>query len=158
MKLFVANSSKQSLKFWYRVPGETQRRLVLIPSGQQVALPGVDGKHEADQVIRYIQTLGGRSASELSGRTLKAFPGIIYSADKPVSVENYEIGNEAVEQHQNQRAAEAAVQSAKAYDLTLRDKGGKRRVAKVTEVSVKQEIPRGQKVADPVNMTVTVAD
>ena len=159
MDLYLANSTRQTLKHCYRVPGVEKSRVVIVPSGQQVLMQGVHTQTDVDHVVHDLERYGARSAKELNGKTMKSFPGIIYSIDKPVSVENFEIGNEAVIDHAQRRAADEAVKSAQAFDVTQRDKTTRKRLAKVTEVTVQQELPRGQRpTADDVNMKVTVAE
>lgn len=159
MKLYVANSTRQSIKHWFRVPGQIVPRRVMIPSGQQVEIPGVRAQEEIDAVIQNLQQFGARSATELSNRKIENFPGLIYSIDKPVSVENYEIGAEAVNVAVDKRAADEAVKSAKAFDAVQVDKRTKRRLPKQTEVTVTQDLPRGQKPSgSDIHMKVTVGE
>lgn len=133
--------------------------VVMIPSGSQVEIPGVDTAGAMEYAIKDLRRYGAREANELRGKRLESFPGMIYSQDKPVSVENIQVGAELVEDAQDRRAADEAVKSAKAADVVMRDPKTRRRMSKTTEVSVQQDVPRGVKPSGKeVAMQVTVAE
>ena len=59
----------------------------------------------------------------------------------------------------DKRAADEAVKSAKAFDAVQVDKRTKRRLPKQTEVTVTQDLPRGQKPSgSDIHMKVTVGE
>ncbi|ELY4543943.1 hypothetical protein SMZ81_002153 [Cronobacter sakazakii] len=88
MKLFIANCSRQSHVFNYKLPEKTQSFGVTIPSGQQHM---IENQPEIiDHIIRQHEPYGFQPC----GKVDKDFSGICYSIDKPVSVGRIEEGAE----------------------------------------------------------------
>lgn len=161
MPLFIANSTKQTIKVHLRFPEKLRAGIFPVPAGHQIEVPQMAKEKSGptmDALLEQLHAFGARDAKEIKGR-LKAFPGLIYSTDKPVSIENIEIGHDAVGEYQDQRAAEEAVKAAKGFDMALRDKNTSKRLTKTTEVEVEQDVPaRSKKKGDEVAMKVTVAE
>lgn len=144
--IYLANTTKQHWRHCFRLP-ETGRAVMLdINSGNQASLGHDWNKDQVDAFIKDLERWGARPAVDVNGK-LDKFPGLLYSTTKPVSEHQIQEGHSAVVEHQEKRAAEEAVRGAKAFDVTTRAQGKVRgkRLAKVTEVEVRQDLPRGQK-------------
>lgn len=161
MPLYIANSTQQTIKLHLRFPEKIRAGIFPVPAGHQIEVPQLAKEKSGpviDAILEQLHNFGARDAKEIKGK-LKEFPGIIYSLDKPVSIENIEIGHEAVGEYQDRRAADEAVKSAKGFDMALRDKNTRRRLTKTTEVEVEQDVPaRAKKKGDEVAMKVTIAE
>ena len=155
--LYIANTTKQNLRHFYRVFEHAQSRFVDIPSGTQVPLGANWTKEQTDAVIQNLERYGARRASE-AGRKMEKFHGILYSVDKPVNESQIILGHENVVEMQKRRSADEAIKGAKAMDIAARPRGNrKERLAKVTGVEVVQDLPRNQKpTGDEVKFSLEV--
>jgi hypothetical protein len=158
MSLYIANATKQNWRFWYRLPEAKDRQFIQIASGTQVMVGVQWTASETDYVVKELEKLGARPASD-TNRKLDSGDGILYRLNKVISEDEIVEGHQAVVEHQQERAVNEAVKSAAAFDIASRE--GKsargRRLAKVSEVSVKQDLPRGQRpTGNEVNFNLSV--
>lgn len=158
MTLYIANTTKQHWNHSFRVPEMNRPVFVRIESGTQIELGKNWGSEQTECIIRQLEKFGARRASEVSGK-LENFPGIFYS-HRVISEDDIVAGHEAVVDGQERRSASEATRSALAFDVATRDKKGKgRRLAKVTEVEVRQDIPRNEKpTGKEVNLSISVSE
>ncbi len=82
MKMFVANSTKQTVDFLYRVPEAAGLRSQSIPIGGQVQISGDLTREAIDYIINQHAKYGMVEAAEVS--RVRDFSGLCYSIDKPV--------------------------------------------------------------------------
>jgi hypothetical protein len=85
-KLFIGNATKQLMKFSYRTPESGGVRVQDIPIGGQVQLTGDLTTSEIDCIIDQHRKYGLISISEIDRS--KAFSGLCYSIDRPISFAN----------------------------------------------------------------------
>jgi len=143
--LYIANTTKQNWNHHFRVPESNRPFFFQIPSGGQIVVGHGWTNSQQEAVIHQLEKYGARKASEISG-ALSKFPGLLYRTDKPITESQIIHGHEALVDAQERRSASEASRSAMAFDTVTREKKGRgKRLAKVTEVSVDQETPRGQK-------------
>ncbi len=121
----------------------TRPYYVQIPSGGQITLGEKWNSGQIDSVIKGLEKYGARPVTDLS-RNLDKFPGLLYRLDKPITEDQIVSGHDAVVETQEKRSAAEASKSALAFDASTRDKRTKRRLAKLTEVSVEQIKPRNE--------------
>ena len=151
MTLYIANTTKQNFRHFYRVFEHALPRFVDIPSGTQVPIGHQSSKEQIDAFIKELERYGARRASETSGK-MKDFHGLLYSVDTPVKETQILLGHEQVVDMQERRSAQEAIRGAKAMDMAARSKGRRgERLAKVTGVEVIQdtnprEKPTGKEV------------
>lgn len=159
MALYLANTTKQHWNHCFRPPEATRFHMVQIPSGQQVELGHNWSKDQMEAVIRDLERFGARPVVDANGK-MDNFPGLLYSTTKPISEDKIVAGHDAVVEAQEKRSASEATRSALAFDSTTRaNKGRGKRLAKVTEVEVKQDLPRNQKpTGNEVNFSVGVSE
>ena len=156
--LYVANTTKQNWNHHYRVIEKHRAYFMEIPSGSQVMVGHGWTKEQTDNVIRQLEKYGARPASEVS-RKLENFPGLFYRTDRPISESEIVGGHDAVVESQERRSAVEATKAAAGFDLAQRDKRTKKRLAKVTEVSVEQDVPKNERPkGDEVRFSVGVSD
>jgi hypothetical protein len=82
MKMYVANATRQTVNFMYRLPGQNGLKSHFIPVGKQMLLPFDLNSEEVDYIVRYNQRYGFVDTKDID-RT-KPYTGLIYSLDKPV--------------------------------------------------------------------------
>lgn len=86
MKLFIGNCTKQRREFYYRVPGEALKqvhdKLTILP-GRQEQIPGEHTRVVLEGILEKQLKYGFAEASSLSRN--KAYVGMCYSFDKPIS-------------------------------------------------------------------------
>lgn len=146
--IYIANTTKQHWHHCFRLPETNKSVMMEIPSGHQVEV--VESKHwtkeQIDSFIANLERFGARAAVDLNGK-LDKFPGLLYSTTRPLTEDQIHHGHDAVVEAQEKRSAEEAVRSAKGFDVATRAQGKVRgkRLAKVTEVEVKQDLPPNQK-------------
>jgi hypothetical protein len=160
MTLFISNPSTQEVVFYYRraiTNDSSGPSAVPIRAGGQVEIGHNWAYAETEYVIRQIIRAGGASAAEAHGRMGK-FTGLLYREKHPVDVDEIVTANEAVKVAAEQRSVEKAQLGAQAFDLTTNQRGRGQRIAKLTEVEIKQELPRGQRpTGNEVHFKQTVA-
>jgi hypothetical protein len=86
MKLFIANCTKQTLEFYYRMPDQKPKErhdLLTVPSGGQVQFPGDHIRPVLDAIVSQNAGYGWIESSQISRK--HPFVGVCYSFDKPVS-------------------------------------------------------------------------
>lgn len=156
-KIFVANGTKQRLKFHYRLPESTRIHELEVHSGHQEVI----GEEWTDSHVKYfiwqLENAGFRRSSETNGR-MENFSGWMYSLDKPTSETQIRSGHEARVEAQEKISAVEAQRGALAMDQANRAPRDKRkRLAKVTTVEVIQETdPRGSPTGNEMQMSVSV--
>ena len=142
-KLYICNTTRQKQHLSFRVPEMKHAYFVPIKPGTQVLVDPNIGPSGQAEIVKQIEFYGGRDAATVSGK-LENFPGIFYRFDRPIPVDDIQVGHEAVLDAADQRAAGARNASAMAFDLSQRDETGQR-LASETEVEVVEQIPAGQK-------------
>lgn len=157
--IYLANTTKQNWNHCYRAPETNRAQMVQIPSGRQAEIGEHWSASQTEAVIRELEKFGARPAVDANGK-LDKFPGLLYSTTKPIKEDQIVSGHDAVVEMQEKRSAEEAVNSAKAFDTTTRaNKGRGKRLAKVTAVEVKQDLPRGKKPSgEEVDFSMTVSE
>ena len=156
--LYIANTTQQTFRFMHRGP-EMVRDLVLdIPSGMQHVCGENWNKQQLESAINHLERFGGRSVTD-SRIKPDEFDGLMYSVDKPISSDRIHDANEVFKIKQQQRAVNEATKSALAFDVATREgkKANGKRLAKVSEVEVVQDIPAREKpTGNEVQFKVTV--
>lgn len=159
MSLSIANPTMQDWTLQYRIgaprsPEYAVLRQVSLPRGGRVEL--ILGPAETAQMIEHIETHGGRPASEVRG-SMHRLTGLLYSESRQISVEEVEAAHEAETQTREDRAVAQAVRAGLGFDKTARTPTQDRGPAQVTEVEVKQDVPRGKRRrGDEVDFSLTV--
>ncbi len=149
--LYISNTTKHHHRVCFRIPEHNRFQVVEIPSGHQVALGKTWSQAQRDAVIKQLQTYGAREVNE----KLERVTGLLYRVEKVVKSEEILEGHAAVVDMQERRSAAEATKSALAFDQSSR-KGG-RRVAKITEVEVVQDLPpKTRPSGDEIKMRVSV--
>ena len=156
-KVFVANGTKQRLKFHYRIPESTRIHELEVHSGHQELIGEGWTDTTVEYFIKQLENAGFRRSHETSGR-MDNFSGWMYSLDKPTTETQIESGHEARVETQEKISAIEAQRGALAMDQANRvPKDRRKRLAKVTTVEVEQEIgPRDSPTGNEVHMSVTV--
>jgi hypothetical protein len=84
MRLYISNTTKQNVDFFYRVLENPVARRQQIPIGGQIVISGDLSTPDVEYIIGQHRPYGMVSADELD-RT-KEFVGLCYSVDKPVTM------------------------------------------------------------------------
>lgn len=156
-RIYVANGTKQRLKFNYRLPESARIHEIEVHSGHQEMI----GEEWSDSHVKYfikqLEHAGFRRSHETNGR-MENFSGWMYSLDKPTTETQIESGHEARVEAQERISAIEAQRGALAMDQANRaPKDRRKRLAKVTTVEVEQETdPRGSPTGNEVRMSVSV--
>lgn len=155
--IFVANGTKQRLKFNYRLPESNRIHELDVHSGRQVPIGEGWTDSHVEYFIKQLETAGFRRSSETNGR-LENFSGWMYSVDKATTETQIRSGHEARVEAQEKVSAVEAQRGALAMDQANRLPGDRRkRLAKVTQVEVEQDIgPRDSPTGREVKMSVSV--
>ncbi|MBU9147510.1 hypothetical protein KTD26_34215 [Burkholderia multivorans] len=156
MSIFIANCTKQHLDHHFRSPEHAGKaQVVHIPSGQQREIARGASSAAIEALVRHLEQFGFRNAEEVNGK-ISEFSGYLYRIGKPVTETHIVTGHDQLVDTQERRSAQEATRSALAFDSATRDKKG-RRMASVTSVEVKQDVPPGQKpTGDEVNFSLSV--
>ena len=89
MKMWVANTTKQSHDFIYRLPETPAPRMQQIAIGSQIQISGRSGgeldSSEIDSIIAQHRKYGLIAVDEVDRS--KPFIGLVYSTDRPVPIE-----------------------------------------------------------------------
>jgi hypothetical protein len=152
MMLYISNPSRQTVVFYYRTKiaprGTTDNSgpsNVTIYSGEQVAIGQRWSPEETSYVISQIERHGGANAAEAHGRMGSRFTGLLYREVHPVDVEEIITAHESVLAAAEERSVRQTTRGALAFDVAANGASGKRgshqRIAKVTEVEVKEQLP-----------------
>jgi hypothetical protein len=155
--IYVANGTKQRLKFNYRLPESNRIHELDVHSGRQEPIGEGWTDTTVDYFIKQLEVAGFRRSTETSGR-LDNFSGWMYSVDKATSETQIRSGHEARVEAQEKISAVEAQRGALAMDQANRLPGDRRkRLAKVTAVEVEQDIgPRDSPTGKEVKMSVSV--
>lgn len=159
MPIYIANCTKQDLIHCFRVPESGRNQRVHIPSGQQSKIGDGWSQSQLEAVVKHMELFGFRNAADVS-RKLSEFSGWLYSLNKPISESAIVTGHDELVDHQELRSATEASRSALAFDNSTREgKGRGKRTAKVTEVTVQQDIPAREKpTGKEVNFSLAVSE
>ena len=155
--IYVANGTKQRLKFNYRLPESTRIHELEVHSGRQEAIGENWTNSNVEYFIKQLEHAGFRRSSETNGR-MENFSGWMYSLDKPTSETQIRSGHEARVEAQEKVSAIEAQRGALAMDQANRvPKDRRKRLANVTTVEVEQETdPRGLPTGNEMKMSVSV--
>lgn len=158
-KIYLANATRQHLKHCYRLRESSKLSMAEIDSGRQVLVGENWSDSQVEGFIEHLERCGFRRAAETS-RKMPEFAGYLYSIGKPVAEDQIHYGNDALIEHQEYRSASEATKSALAFDSANRaPKDKRKRLAKITELTIEQDIPPRQKATgNEVKMQLTVAE
>ena len=140
--LYIANTTKQNQVFAFRTPESSRPYFLEIQSGQQAAIGEKWSDYELKAVIAHLELFGGRPDNQVN-RNMAGFTGLLYRIGSEISENNIVAGHNAVVDMQEHRSAVEATRSAIAFDNVNKKRG--KRLAKLSEVTVEQEIPRHEK-------------
>jgi hypothetical protein len=156
-RIYVANGTKQRLKFNYRLPESSRIHELDVYSGHQEMIGEQWSQQHVEAFIKQLEHAGFRRSHETNGR-MENFSGWMYSLDKPTTETQIESGHEARVEAQEKISAVEAQRGALAMDQANRaPKDRRRRLAKITTVEVEQEIgPRDSATGREVKMSVSV--
>jgi len=148
MTLYVSNPSKQHVTFHYRLASNLLASAE-IPSGQQIALK--ISFADKDKVIEQLHRFGARDAAESHGNMGK-FLGLLYRDEFVVDSDEIRMAHAAMVETQEKRSAAEATRGALAFDLNANRGTRNKRLARVTQVEVEQQLepharPSGNEVA-----------
>jgi hypothetical protein len=91
VRLFVANCTKQNLKFYYRLPENKSLKEQMIPIGTQASIHGPHlTMQDIDSIIKQHEPYGMKRSDELD--RARDFVGMCYSVDRPCDVRHIENG------------------------------------------------------------------
>ena len=156
-RIYVANGTKQRLKFNYRLPESNRIHELEVHSGHQEMIGEQWSQQHVEYFIKQLEHAGFRRSHDTNGR-MENFSGWMYSLDKPTTETQIESGHEARVEAQEKISAVEAQRGALAMDQANRaPKDRRKRLAKVTTVEVEQETdPRGSPTGNEVRMSVSV--
>lgn len=159
MSLFISNPSKQNVVFHFRtsVPKDNSGPMAVeIPSGRQVEIGHGWSPEEREYVIKQIEKRGGRDAAEVHA-TMGKFLGLLYRDNRPVTEGEIVMGHSAVLKTQEERSVAEATRAALAFDRNANQRVRGKRLARVTQVEVEQEIdPHARRTGDEVTFSLSV--
>ncbi len=159
--LYIANTTKQNITHCFRAPETGRSQMVEIPSGKQQAIGKDWSSSQIEGVINHLEIYGAKEAKTIKGKT-ENFSGLLYSTGAPIKDHQIVAGHEAVVDNQERTSADEATKSALAFDASNRGKTGKtkgKRMAKVTAVEVKQDVPKNEKATGKeVDFSMSVED
>jgi len=156
-RIYVANGTKQRLKFQYRLPESNRIYELEVHSGQQAPIGDQWSQQHVEYFIWQLENAGFKRSHETNGR-MENFSGWMYSLDKPTTETQIEAGHAARVEAQERVSAVEAQRGALAMDQANRaPKDKRKRLAKVTMVEVEQESdPRGTPTGNEIKMSVSV--
>lgn len=82
MKLYIANGTRQTYNFQYRLPGVPGLRSQYIPAGKQLLVNGDLGSEDIKYIVDTNAKYGLIDCTKID--QTKAYVGLCYSIDKPV--------------------------------------------------------------------------
>ncbi len=159
--LFISNPSKQDVIFPYRLsdnePLTKSPNAVPIPSGQQVELGHRWTEEQKAYVIKQLELHGGRDAAEAHA-PLGKFTGLLFRDGFEISENEIHYAHEETVKTLTLRSKEQFTNTAAAIDASINPgRGGKRR-AQLTELSLRQELPPGERPkGDEVDFSMKIA-
>lgn len=146
----ISNPTLQNWTVHYRLgaPGSPELRNLMqfpVPSGGQFEIGhGWDAIQKA-QFIRHLEVnYGARDAAEVHGQ-MRGFSGLLYRDIGQITTTEIEQAHESETDTRQDRSVTQAVRSALAFDNASRRDTKARPGARVTEIEVTQELPRGQR-------------
>lgn len=154
--MYIANTTRQNIHFWCRLPERRGPTPIQIPAGTQVIVGSKWTKGEVEAFVNQIEEFGGRQAGE-ANKKLKKYAGLLYSFDKPVSDDQFLTAHEKVKEDQHNRAVVELTKAAAGRDVAVRrnSKDGK---AKSTSLSIEQDVPFNQRpTGQEVKFGMTIA-
>jgi hypothetical protein len=145
MTIYISNSTRQHWTHFYRQPESAKMHVVNIPSGGQVEIGKGWNTLQTQYVVDHLETFGARQSHQVNGK-IEDFTGLLYRVDKVVTENQIIAGHDAVIDNIEKRSASEATKAALGFDAAFRDrKSGGKRGAKMTGVTVKQDIDKRQK-------------
>src|ERR1700761_5158831 len=118
-RIYVANGTKQRLKFHYRLPESSRIHELEVHSGHQEMIGEEWTQKVVDYFIWQLGNAGFRRSHETNGR-MENFSGWMYSLDKPTTETQIESGHEARVEAQEKISAVEAQRGALAMDQANR--------------------------------------
>jgi hypothetical protein len=156
-KLFVGNATKQKYEFAYRVPEQTGLRVQPVPIGQQVQVTGDLSTVEIDAILEQHRVYGIVNVADINRS--KAFAGICYSIDKPISVsklmEAIDHNTQALVERGREMRKELAIANNEMLEGALSEAGRPERLRNF-EMSVVEENHDERDETDPIAEGVRV--
>lgn len=154
--LYVANATKQNWMLNVMIPESGKVAVIEIPSGQQREIANGLSKSSIDLIIDHLERFGARNNAD-NKLHIDDFDGYLYSVGKPVSSDKISDAHETLVEKQEKRSVNEAMRNAAAFEKSTRDKRSGKRLASVTEVEVKQDVPSREKpTGNEVKFKVTV--
>lgn len=153
MKMYVANATRQTVNFVYRLPGQSGLRSHMIPIGKQLLIPFDLDQQDINYIIETNAVYGFIDHKDID-RT-KQFIGLCYSVDKPVpspKIFNIMDHNMNVLQEQGQKNRQlAAVAANNILEDSLNQNKGLAELAGM-EMTITEEVKPGRASDDaPLN-------
>lgn len=148
MSLNISNCTKQDFNFHYRLareePAGKGPQIAYIPSGGQIPIGERWNPEQKAYVIRQLETHGAKDAAEIHA-SVQRFTGILYRDDGIISEDEIRMGHDQVVDTQERRSATEAMRAVEAFDYGVNARGRGQRIVKTTEMSIKQEVARGER-------------
>lgn len=134
-KLYIANTSRQRRVFAARVPEKRDPiRVIINPGRQEMVYEGPSDSIE--YIIEQHETYGIQPADEV--KRTKAFIGLAYRIDKPITVENFIIADDVNQQaliEQGRKTREQVARYAEASVINMTRQAGED--AKSLQIEIK---------------------
>jgi len=159
MSLFLANCTKQTMRFTFRVPEMQKLICEEILSGRQAQLDRSMSfsPEQLASVIDQMEVYGFRNVTDLN-RKMEDFDGMVFSTNKPLSSTNIQVANESLVEKQEKRSAQEATNAAYGFEKGTRDKRTGARLARVTAVEIKQDLdPKQQATGKEIGMNIEMS-
>jgi hypothetical protein len=157
MRLYIANCTQQVQTFMYRTPEESGAmsggvRVQPIEIGNQIIIPGDLNQIQIDSIVSQHRKYGLIAVDEVDRN--KAFAGLCYSIDKPVSISKllYVIQNnkKLMDERGRKTRLEAAIAVNQQVETNMSDQ------LKKLEIEVKEEKSGSGPEHEPVNEALRV--
>ena len=164
MPIFLANGTRQTMRFNCRIPEIRKLFTFEIDSGRQFQIDKELSlsPEQISSVVEQMERFGFKNVTDLS-RKLSDFDGVIFSLNKSIKQDDIRTANEALIDKQERRSASEATKSALGFDKGTRDKKTGRRLASVTAVEVVQDVgsrekPTGKEIKMNLQVSVDGSD
>lgn len=154
-KLYVANPSQQKINFNYRDPRDNQLKFLEILSGGNAVFPGDFNDDQSIKMINQLEFYGARNGAEIYA-TVPNFLGLLWRIGDPMSSDEIMLGNSALNDTLQSRAAVEATKAALGTAQAALD-DSKGPSAREVSLEIKQVPAKGSLPKDAVNMTLGVA-
>lgn len=153
--MYIANTTRQNIHFWCRLPERRAPTPIPIPAGGQVIVGSKWTSSEIASFVEQIEEFGGRQAGE-ANKKLRKYAGLLYSFDKPVTDDQFLNAHEKVKEDQHNRSVVELTKAAARRDMAVR-REAKIGKTKTTSLSVSQDVPFNQRgTGKEVNFDVSV--